>query len=115
MPYTVEGKAVMLWNLASAISHMSLHSGPPNEKNELSGGVYRRKQVDFIDPIDGAIRLQREVLFEVPAGARVTHAGFWTTSVGGALLAWDETTEHVFRGRGIYVVDLARLDLGAKG
>jgi hypothetical protein len=104
----------MLWNLASVISHVSLHSGEPNAANELRGGVYRRMQINFRDPIDGVIRSEREVSFEVPAGAHVTHAGFWTSSIGGTLLAWDESREHAYRGRGTYIVDLARLDLNCE-
>jgi hypothetical protein len=111
MPYTDEGKALMLWNLAATISHVSLHSGIPEDGHELSGGVYRRMQIAFINPEDGSMRSEREVSFEVPAGARVTHAGFWNTSIGGTLLAWAPSTEHRFKGRGVYVVDLAQLGI----
>lgn len=111
MPYTEQGQAVMLWSLAQSISHISLHNGPPPSGHELEGGVYRRMQIDFLDPLTGEIRTQREIRFEVPEGSRVTHAGFWTASIGGALLAWEKTTEHNFRGRGIYVADLVKLSL----
>jgi hypothetical protein len=113
--YTVEGKALMLWNEASAISHVSLHSGPATAENELKGGVYRRKQIDFKDPIDGSIRTQREIEFEVPQGAHVTHAGFWTSSIGGTMLARGRTKPHTFRGRGVYVIDLVKMDLNSEG
>lgn len=109
MPYTDEGKAIMLYGLAASISYVSLHHGPPPNGNELSGGVYRRKQIDFLDPETGSVRTQREIRIEVPAGARVTHAGFWTALIGGTLLAWGRTAEHEFRGRGVYVVDLAKM------
>lgn len=112
MPYTEEGKAVMLHALASYISHASLHGGPPPGR-ELAGGVYRRKQIDFRNPDDGSMRTSLEVAFDVPEGVRVTHVGFWTSIIGGDLLAWGRTTEHSFRGRGIYIIDLAKLDLNA--
>jgi len=111
MPYTDAGRNAMLWNLAAMISHVSLHSGDPTEGDELSGGVYRRMPIEFRDPVTGAVRNEREIRFEVPEGARVTHVGFWTSSIGGELLAWASTNEHVFRGRGVYVVDLARLGI----
>jgi hypothetical protein len=111
MPYTDDGKAVMLWNLAATISHVSLHHGSPEHGNELNGGVYRRKQIEFIDPETGQIRTEREIQIEVPEGARVTHAGFWTNEIGGTLLAYGKTTEHVFRGPGVYVIDLAKLSI----
>lgn len=109
MPYTDDGKAVMLYGLAATISHISLHSGVPTDGNELSGGVYRRMRVDFRDPDSGEVSLARAVSFDVPEGARVTHAGFWNASSGGILLAWERTNEHTFRGRGVYVIDLAKL------
>lgn len=113
MPYTEQGKAIMLWNLAASISHISLHDGPPPEGHEIRGGVYRRMRIDFRDPESGSIRTQREIRIEVPQGARVRYAGFWTSEIGGAMLAWGEAVEHAFRGRGVYVVDLAKLDLNA--
>jgi len=114
MPYTDEGKAVMLYGIANTISHVSLHSGPPNKGNELTGGVYRRKQIDFSDPETGEVRNEREITFDVPQGARITHAGFWSASYGGTLLAAAPTTEREFRGRGVYVIDLVKLGITNK-
>jgi hypothetical protein len=114
MPYSDEGKALMLWNFASAASHLSLHSGPPESGHELAEGAYRRKQLEFTDPVAGTMRTLREITFDVPAGAHVTHAGFWSNQIGGALLASARTTEQSFRGRGVYVVDVAKLDLNCE-
>jgi hypothetical protein len=111
MPYTDEGKAIMLYGLASSITHVSLHSGPPPNGHEIKGGVYRRKPIDFHDPLSGEVETHREVSLEVPEGAHVTHAGFWTALIGGTLLAWEETKEHRFRGRGVYMIDLATLSI----
>lgn len=102
----------MLYGLVNTISHVSLHNGlPTQEKTELFGGVYRRKQIDFLNPETGEARTQAEIYIEVPEGARVTHAGFWTSSIGGTLLAWGKTTVHQFRGRGVYVIDLAKMSI----
>ena len=38
MPYTEEGKAVMLYALAATVTHVSLHSGRPAPYNEITGG-----------------------------------------------------------------------------
>jgi len=111
MPYTAEGKEIMLWNLAATISHASLHSGPPPQGNEIRGGVYRRMRIDFVDPANGKVRSERVVEFDVPALAKVTHVGFWTNSISGVLLAWGVVTEKTFRGRGVYVIDLAEMNL----
>lgn len=114
MPYTEQGKAVMLWGLASAISHMSLHSGPADEGHELRGGVYRRLQVDFTTPDEGEMRSTRKVSFEVPEGAVVKAVGFWTTSQEGVMLAWGALPEIKTRGRAFIEVDLAELDLNCE-
>ncbi len=114
MPYTEQGKAVMLWSLVGAISHMSLHSGPPVDGHELADGTYRRKQVDFRDALDGVVLSERAVQFDMPAGAHVRYAGFWTSSIGGALLAWAKAPEKAFKGRGVYDVDVAQLDLNCE-
>lgn len=111
MPFTDDGRAVMLYGLAATISHVSLHNGPPEDGNELSGGVYRRKQIDFRDPESGEVRTLREIQFDVPEGARVTHAGFWNAPIGGVLLAAGPTNAHQFHGRGVYVIDLAKLSV----
>jgi hypothetical protein len=111
MPYTDEGKAVMLRALEGAISHLSLHDGRPPDGNELPYGIYRRKQIDLREPDDGAMKTVRRIEFDVPAEAVITHAGFWTRPIGGVLLAWAQAPMHNFKNLGMYVVDLAELDL----
>lgn len=114
MPYHVAAKNLMLNHLRQAISHVSLHSGPPIAGNELSGDVYARVKVEFGDALSGVIELQGKAIFAAPAGAKVTHAGFWTSGKGGVLLASGPTKEASFDKRGVYVVDTAKLDLNAE-
>lgn len=110
--YTPEGKALMLWALRGAISHASLHSGVPTAENELPEGVYRRRQIDLRDPVDGAMRADRIVRFDVPEGVRVAYVAFWDRPFGGVMLARGELSKpESFVGVGVYEIDLAEFDL----
>lgn len=113
MPYTELGKAVMLAGpgLRAAISHMSLHSGPPLEGHELPAGIYRRGSVELRDPAGGEMRSDGPIRLDVPEGSRVEFAAFWSEPTGGALLAWAKAPAKSFRGRGVYEVDMAVFDL----
>lgn len=113
MPWTQEGKAVMLVAARDAISHMSIHNAKPVDGlHELPQDVYRRRQVDFKDPVAGEAKSERPVRFDIPPGGHVAYAGFWTRSIGGVMLAWAPLPEkRTFHGRGILEVDLAVLDL----
>jgi hypothetical protein len=110
--YTPEGKALMLWALREVMSHMSLHSGVPTAENELPTGIYRRRQIDMREPVDGAMRSERKVVFDVPEGVRVAYAAFWDRPIGGVMLARAELSKsESFVGAGVYEVDVAEMDL----
>ena len=112
MPYTEEGKALMLWHLSQAITHMSLHAGRPSQGGELPPGVYERKLVDMTPPNDGVVQSVRIVEFDVPKDFEVSHVGFWTDARAGTLLAWASIGDPiVFKTRGVLGIDLATLDL----
>lgn len=115
MPYTLAAKAVMLDPLRLAISHVSLHSGPPSAANELPGPAYTRQRIELTKPVNGAIfTIGAGAMFSIPAGARVTHAGFWNASKGGVLLATARAPKEEFYERaGGYRVTSARLDLNS--
>lgn len=110
--WTEDGKNLMLHYARQHISHMSLHSGPPEQANELPDGLYRRRQIDLREPNDGEMRSDKKVVFEVSEGSSPTHAGFWTEPFGGVLLARGRLSEsHVFSGDGTLEIELATLDL----
>lgn len=115
MPYAVAAKNLMLDCLRQAISHISLHSGPPTASNELRGTEYSRIPVVFSGAAGGAITLKDKPMFAVQAGSRVTHVGFWNSINGGVLLASGSTKEASFEKRGVYVIDAAKLDLNLDG
>lgn len=112
MPYEVAAKTLMLEQLRRAISHISLHNGIPGRSTEIAGGDCVRQLVEFHAPINGRMRLLDKRVFEVPQGATVTHAGFWTSATGGVLLAWAPVREASFdKSAGVYWVDSGMLDL----
>jgi hypothetical protein len=113
MPYTDEGKNLMLEALRKAASHVGLHTAYPKEQNsEVPFGIYRRASISFALDGSGAMESNNKVLFEVPPNTRVRFVGFWDRAVGGILLAFDPLpTEMHFKGRGVAVLDLAHMDL----
>lgn len=113
MPYTDDGKAVMLYALRELVRFASLHSARPTDGfNELPHDVYRRQPVDLRDPVEGEMRTHRELEFEVPPGAEVRYVGFWTRATSGVMLAYKRLpTPLTYRGRGVLVIDAATLDL----
>lgn len=112
MPYTTDAKNLMIDYAASLITHVSLHTGRPTmEANELSVEPYRRELIRFSLAEGGEVASERSVRINVPPGVEITHAGFWTASSGGTMLAWGRVPKRSFRGRGVYELDLVTLDL----
>lgn len=77
----------------NAATYASLHSADPGTTgtSEISGGApaYARKAVTWAPGSpDGVIT--GSVVFDVPAGVAVSHAGLWTAVSGGVFL--DKTT-----------------------
>ena len=115
MPYTAEGKHVMLNGpgLRPVISHMSVHSGKRAiAENELPVAVYQRRQVDLREPNDDVVmRSARKVEFDIPPGGHVESVGFWTAASGGSMVAWKPIPPKTFEFGGVLSVDLATFDL----
>lgn len=81
-------KNLTLNELASNITHVSLHSAYPGltGANELSGGVpaYSREAVAWAASAGGVLTTSAAVpTFDVPAGATVAFAGLWSAATAG--------------------------------
>lgn len=121
MPYTLEGKYVMLNSLLQVASHFSLHHSRPVDietgevlpDSELpADSVYRRKQIAQGPAYDGESKNQRIVDIEVPEGAEVAAIGLWTSAFAGYLLAWTPVAPKLsFSRPGVVRVKVATLDL----
>jgi hypothetical protein len=113
MPYTDEGKQVMLGALRFAVSHVGAHSDVPSSaiNTEPVAGVYRRAEINLFDPVLGVVEAYK-IHINVPPNTRVSHIGFWTRAVGGNCLAYYCLEEILYyRGRGVVSVDVAHMDL----
>ena len=120
MPYATAAKNLMLdalrgVNPTTPITHASLHNGDPGATgaNELAGGAppYARQPINFGAAVNGSIDSSNVPAFDVPAGATVTHVGFWSADVGGTFLGADPVPNENFTGQGSYTLTDADLDL----
>src|SRR5690606_22505405 len=61
---------------------VSLHSSAPNGSGSahVSGGGDERRSVTWASASCGSVRSGAHVVFNVPAGSTITHAGIWTES-----------------------------------
>lgn len=96
MPYTPDGKGIMLEELASQITHVSLHTGAPGTTgaNEVAGGAYARKTAAFaaFDDTD-AIAINPAIEFDVPAATTVAYVGFWIDGTPDVFVGYDDLDE----------------------
>lgn len=96
---------------AVTITQASLHSADPGATgaNELSGGAYARKSVTIPAASGGERKLSTTTRFDVPAGATVSHVGYWngSTFVGGDQLTATES----YAAAGSYDVTSIAIDL----
>lgn len=106
--YTISARNLMLEPLRAAITHASVHSGPPGKANQLG----KRVAVRFERPAQAQMRLAEGLAFPVDEGDEVTHVAFWNGATGGVLLAAGALAKPAsFPKRGVYVVDAGRLTL----
>jgi hypothetical protein len=117
MPYTTEGKNLMLNALAAAATHVGLHTAVPSTAtpNEVTGGspAYARKANTWNTASAGAVDNSNAPVFDVPAGTTVTHVGFWSAATSGVCYAYAAVTNETFGGQGTYTLTDADLDLNA--
>ena len=83
---------------------------------ELSGGspAYARKAIAFAAAAGGLVDDSTNgAVFDVPAGASVDYAGFFSALTAGTLHALDDVVSESFAGQGTYTLTDAKLDLNA--
>lgn len=121
MPYTPDGKAVMLDGLRGAapaanrgIATVSAHTADPgnNGANEVTGGSYARQAVAFNAPAGGIIgQTASDPVIPIPAGVTVTHLGYWSGEGVPKFLGSDPITSETFGSAGNLTVTDSQLDL----
>ena len=118
MPYTDEGKNLMLAALAGAnpatpITHVSVHSGDPTLGNEISGGdpAYARKPIGFQTPAAGQMEDDGDVQFDIPADTWCRYVAGWSAVSGGVMLAYAAITEQYFGSQGVLKLTQSLLNL----
>lgn len=98
-------------NPATPITHIALHDGAL-DTDEISGGspAYARQAVTWGAAAAGEKANTNAMTFNVPAGATVSHIGFWSASTGGTFLGSQAVTggSEVFAAQGE-----ARVNIGA--
>lgn len=106
MALTMVGRNEAANGVAIHANAVSLHTADPGATgtNELTGGTpaYARKTVSWGSAANGVAAIAQGVVFDVPAGATITHIGLWsgdgTTFYGSAALSASET----YGGQGTY-------------
>lgn len=91
MPLVTAGKNSACDGIASATTHISLHSTLSDTgTNELSGGspAYARKPVVWSTASSGQRANQASLTFDVPSASTVLAFGMWTALTGGTFLGW---------------------------
>jgi hypothetical protein len=85
MPYTAEGKALMLNGLTTFF--LAYFTGDPTAGGvEVSGGNYARQEATYGPPVNGARPLLNEPVTFIPGGVSVPHSGVYSAETGGVLL-----------------------------
>jgi len=99
--------------VAEVAVQVSLHSSDPGTgaSNELSGGSYARGTVTWGTPSGGIVKPTADIAIQVPAGATVAYAAFWssdgTTRYAKQAFASPET----FANAGTFTLSAAQTSL----
>ena len=113
MPFKDSGKNIMLNEVVSVITHVSLHSAfPATGGNELAGGGYARQAITWDAAAAGSISdATNGATFSIEAGDTVAAVGFNTALTGGTIHADADVTDEVFGGAGTYELTNATLSI----
>lgn len=91
MPLIIAGKNAACDGIASAVTHISLHTVLSDTgASELSGGTpaYARKAVSWSIASNGQRANSNSLTFDVPPLTSVLSFGMWTSLSGGTFLGW---------------------------
>ena len=109
MPFTDDGKAIMLNAMRNATTQISLHTADPGTTgaNEYAGAGYARVAAvaaDWDAPATGVVTLNNDKAFTGVALDPLTHFGIWAgaTFVGDAPITGDSS----FNAAGEFVLKL---------
>jgi hypothetical protein len=114
MPLTEHARNAMLDALArgvapKAIERISLHTAEPNSSgsNEISGGEYARKAVEWNNAASGAIDDKTNgIPFKIPKTTTVKYVGYWSDASGTPKFeGFDDVPEETFNEPGTYTVE----------
>ena len=81
---------------------------------ELSGGTpaYARKKLYFSAPASGVLALgATTVVFDIPAGKRVTRIAYYAASVGSNQMCIDDVTPETYTAQGTYTLTSGSITL----
>lgn len=108
------GKNLMLTELGSILTHMSLHTAyPPTSGNELTGGApaYKRQPITWGSASLGKISITNQPTFDVPAGKTIASVAYTTALTAGTIHADYDVVDEVYAGQGTYTVTSSSIDL----
>lgn len=106
------GKNLMLTGFTASATHVSLHTADPstNGGSEVTGGSYSRESSSWGSPSNGTVTNSGAIVFDVPAGATITHLGYWSASTSGTFYgsrALD--TSQTYATAGTYTIAIGNL------
>ncbi len=113
MPLNDTARNAMLNQLGGLITFASLHTADPGTTgtSEVSGGTYARQAITWNAAAASNLDNLANPVFPVPAGATVTHVGFWSASTAGTFYGSASVTSETFSGAGTYTLSDADISV----
>lgn len=106
------GLNAQVGGLTAVAGFASLHTAEPDASgsNEVTGGTYAREAITWAAASGGTAVSDAEIVFDVPAGATITHLGYWSAGTAGTFYgsrALDVSQE--FASAGTYTIAAGNL------
>lgn len=116
MPFSTSGRNAAVDGFTAAAPYASLHSADPGSTgaNEITGGspAYARKSVTWAAAASGSASLSAAPVFDVPAGATVSHFGLWSAATSGTFRGGGAlSSTEVYGGQGTYTLNNATVSV----
>ena len=110
MPFTAGAKDLMLAELATVVTYLSAHTGPPGSTgaSEVTGGTYVRQPVTWGTPSGGAMAITASVTFDIPASTTVVAIGLWSAETGGTFYGYYDCPDESFAAAGTWQITAGR-------